>query len=52
MSDELSARARADFSRARFKSFLNRAWATLSGQPTTLLSYDDIKEKLHVGGPI
>jgi len=31
---------------------MNRAWGTLSGQRTTLLSYDDIKEKLHVGGPI
>jgi len=25
---------------------------SLSGQRTTLLSYDDIKEKLHIGGPI
>ena len=31
---------------------MNRVWATLSGQPTTLLSYDEIKEKLHIGGPI
>ncbi len=52
MSDELNFRVRADFSRARFKSFLNRAFAAISGQPTTLLSYDEIKEKLHVGGPI
>jgi hypothetical protein len=52
MSDELNFRVRADFGRARFKSFLNRAFAAISGQPTTLLSYDEIKEKLHVGGPI
>ena len=27
--------------------------AVISGQrPTTLLSYDEIKEKLHIGGPI
>ena len=39
------------FHRALFKSFLNRIWDSLSGQPT-LLSYDDIKEKLHIGGPI
>jgi len=44
--------ARADFQRARFKAFMNRVWATVSGQPTTLLSYDEIKEKLHIGGPI
>jgi hypothetical protein len=31
---------------------MNRVWASLSGQPTTLLSYDEIKEKLHIGGPI
>ena len=52
MSDQFSEQARVDFQRARFKAFMNRAWATLSGQPTTLLSYDDIKEKLHIGGPI
>jgi hypothetical protein len=53
MSDELSSRVRADFSKARFKSFINQAKAVLSGQrPTTLLSYDEIKEKLHIGGPI
>ncbi|MBI2758884.1 MAG: hypothetical protein HYX49_09425 [Chloroflexi bacterium] len=52
MSDELTSRVRADFSRARFKAFLNRAWAAVSGQPTTLLSYDEIKANLHIGGPI
>jgi hypothetical protein len=31
---------------------MNRVWAALSGQPTTLLSYDEIKEKLRIGGPI
>ncbi len=52
MSDIISEQARSDFQRARFKAFMNRAWATLSGKPTTLLSYDEIKEKLHIGGPI
>lgn len=52
MSDELSSRVRSDYSRARFKAFLNGVWATLSGQPNRLLSYDEVKEKLHVGGPI
>ena len=50
--EQFSEQARADFQRARFKAFVNRVWGTLSGQPTTLLSYDDIKEKLHIGGPI
>lgn len=52
MSDQISEQARSDFQRARFKAFMNRVWGTLSGRPTTLLSYDEIKEKLHVGGPI
>jgi hypothetical protein len=54
MSDEiLSSRVRADFSKARFKSFINQVIAALQGgQPTTLLSYDDVKEKLRIGGPI
>ena len=52
MSDPISEQVRTDFQRARFKAFMNRVWATLSGKPTTLLSYDDIKEKLHIGGPI
>src|SRR5215216_7257070 len=52
MSDPFSEQARTDFQRARFKAFMNRLWATLSGKPTTLLSYDEIKEKLHIGGPI
>ena len=52
MSDPISEQARADFQRARFKAFVHRVWGTLSGQPSTLLSYDEIKEKLHIGGPI
>ena len=52
MSDQISEQALADFQRARFKAFMNRVWGALSGQPSTLLSYDEIKEKLHIGGPI
>ena len=52
MTDPLSEQARADFQRALFKAFMNRVWASLSGKPTTLLSYDEIKEKLRIGGPI
>lgn len=52
MSDSFSDQARADFQKARFQAFLNRVWGTISGQRSTLLSYDEIKEKLHVGGPI
>jgi hypothetical protein len=52
MNDNLSERVRADYSRARFKAFLNRVKAIISGQPNNLLSYDQVKEKLHIGGPI
>lgn len=54
MSDPLNEQARADFSRARFKSFIKQAFSVIAGNKhtTTLLSYDEIKEKLHIGGPI
>src|SRR5688500_2860495 len=52
MIDPFSELARGDFQRARFKAFINRVLGALSGQPTTLLSYDEVKEKLRIGGPI
>lgn len=52
MSSQINEQARADFQRARFKAFLNQVWGALSGRPSTLLSYDEIKEKLRIGGPI
>src|SRR5512141_2610548 len=52
MSDELTSRVQADYSRARFKAFMNGVWASLSGRHNRLLSYDAVKEKLHLGGPI
>lgn len=52
MFSDFAGRVRRDFARARFKALLNRIWAVLDGQPTTLLSYDDIKKKLRLGGPI
>ncbi len=41
-----------DFARARSKSFLRDLWALLRGKRNTLLSYDEVKERLHIGGPI
>ena len=52
MNDDLNTRALGDYNRARFAAFLNRVWSVLSGQPLNLLSYDEVKEKLHIGGPI
>ena len=52
MVDDFSSRARSDFSRARMKAFLNRIRSVIDGQPRTLLSYDEVKEKLRLAGPI
>jgi hypothetical protein len=52
MFDEFTGRAKSDFAHARSKAFWNRILSILGGQPTTLLSYEDVKEKLHIGGPI
>lgn len=51
MSSELTDKVTSDFSRARLKAFLNRVRAVISGQPTRLLSYDEVRSSLHVGGP-
>jgi hypothetical protein len=54
MSDPIHEQTRSDFSRARFKSFINQVFSVIAGNKhtATLLSYDEIKEKLHIGGPI
>jgi hypothetical protein len=52
MMDELSRRVQSDFGRARLKAFLNRVRSVVSGRPTELLSYDEVKTSLRIGGPI
>jgi len=52
MSEDFIAVARANFSRARFKAFLNGVRSALQRRPNRLLSYDEVKEKLHLAGPI
>ena len=52
MSADLTHRAETDFSRARFKSFLNSIRSVISGQPSRLLSYDEVRASLRIGGPI
>jgi hypothetical protein len=52
MSDNYTIQTHADFSRARWKSFVHDVLATLKGERNTLLSYDKVKEKLRIGGPI
>lgn len=52
MVDEIDHRVQADFFRARTRAFFNDLLALFSGKSNTLLPYDQIKEKLHIGGPI
>jgi hypothetical protein len=52
MSFDFAHRAETDFSRARFKSFLNRVRSVVAGRPNRLLSYDEVKASLRLGGPI
>ena len=52
MLDEITARVQADFARARSKAFLNDILGFLSRRPKRLLSYDQVKEKLRIGGAI
>jgi hypothetical protein len=52
MHDEIASRVHADFARARSRAFIKDILAFLSGHPRRLLSYDQVKEKLHIGGPI
>jgi hypothetical protein len=52
MLDEIAGRVQADFARARSRAFLNDIFGFFSGRPKRLLSYDQVKEKLRIGGPI
>ena len=51
MKDELTALVKSDFSQARRKAFLRRIQHFLGGGDR-LLSYDEVKGKLRIGGPI
>lgn len=52
MSDASALRAQADFTAARTKAFFRDLLALLTGRRNQLLSYDEVREKLRVGGPI
>lgn len=49
---EFDFEASRDFSRARAASFVNRLVELLSGQSRQLLVFDEVREKLHLGGPV
>ncbi len=48
----LDSRSEADFSVARGRAFFNRLLTALSGHPRQLLVYDEVREKLRLGGPV
>lgn len=52
MSAEIEPQDRADFNTARLKAFFRNVLAFLLGQRNDLLSYNEVREKLKVGGPI
>ncbi len=52
MDQPIESQSRNDYARARFKAFWRGILSALAGETNTLLSYDEVKEKLHIGGPI
>lgn len=48
----IDSRSEADFSVARGRAFFNRLLTALSGHPRQLLVYDEVREKLRLGGPV
>ncbi len=44
--------AHLDFRRARLRAFLRDAWATLSGRSNRLLSWEEVRDHLHLGGQV
>lgn len=49
---DLSWRTQADFAAARIKAFFRQMFAFLTGQRDELLAFDEVREKLRIGGPI
>lgn len=45
-------RSELDFRRARLESFINMARSALSGRRQRLLAFDEVRQKLHLGGPV
>jgi hypothetical protein len=52
MNGDASAMAQLAYNRARNKAIWRDFWARLQGRPNGLLAFDDIREKLRVGGPM
>lgn len=50
--DILPSREGMDFRRARLRAFFSGILSAISGQPRRLLAWDEVREKLHLGGPV
>jgi hypothetical protein len=50
--DPGGVRSLADFNAARTKAVFRELLALLTGRPNKLLAYDEVREKLRLGGPI
>lgn len=45
-------RSAVDFRLARMRSFFSRVKDALSGRPHQMMAFDEVREKLHLGGPV
>jgi len=52
MLDANGLRAQANFAVARTKAFFREVLSFLTGRPNRLLAFDEVSEKLRIGGPI
>ena len=52
MSKLAASQARSAFDRARRKAFWRKVWCALRGESNALLSYEEVRGKLHIGGLI
>ncbi len=48
----LDSMSDADFRYARVRSFFLRVLGALSGHPRDLMAFEDVRESLHLGGPV
>lgn len=48
----LPSREGMDYRRARLRAFFSGILAAVSGHPRQLLAFDEVREKLHLGGPV
>lgn len=52
MDESFASQSHSDYRSARFSAFMRDIVAALKGERNTLLDYDEVKDKLRIGGPI